>query len=51
MIGVVRLTVLNLIEKQLIHLIVLMPSDGLRGDGSGYIAHEEADYERWIMKE
>jgi putative tributyrin esterase len=50
--GGAHLTALNLIEKQLIEPIVLvMPSDGLRGDCSCYIAHAEADYEQWIMQD
>ncbi len=28
-----------------------MPSDGLWGDGSGYLTHRTADYERWIVEE
>lgn len=28
-----------------------MPSDGLWGDGSGYLTHRAADYERWIVEE
>ena len=28
-----------------------MPSDGLWGDGSGYVPHADADYERWIVDE
>jgi len=33
-------------------LVLAMPSDGLWGDGSGYIKHGGgADYERWIMDE
>lgn len=50
--GGAHLTAFSLIEKQLIEPVVLfMPSDGLRGDGTGYIAHAEADYERWIMED
>lgn len=30
-------------------MIVAMPSDGLFGDGSGYVPHSDADYERWIV--
>lgn len=26
-----------------------MPSDGLWGDGSGYLTHRAADYERWVV--
>ncbi len=30
-------------------VVVAMPSDGLRGDGSGYVRHGDGiDYERWI---
>ena len=32
-------------------LVIAMPSDGLAGDGSGYVPHAEADYERWIVDE
>ncbi len=28
---------------------IVMPSDGLWGEGSGYLAHEDADYESWIV--
>jgi enterochelin esterase-like enzyme len=28
---------------------IAMPSDGLWGDGSGYVVHREMDAERWIM--
>lgn len=30
---------------------LLMPSDGLWGDGSGYVAHAAQDFERWIVDE
>jgi S-formylglutathione hydrolase FrmB len=30
---------------------LLMPSDGLWGDGSGYVAHGDHDAERWIIDE
>lgn len=32
-------------------LVLVMPSDGLWGDGSGYLPHHAADYERWIAEE
>jgi enterochelin esterase-like enzyme len=32
-------------------MVLVMPSDGLWGDGSGYVSHGEADYERWIVDE
>jgi enterochelin esterase-like enzyme len=30
-------------------LMIAMPSDGLWGDGSGYVPHAHADYEKWIV--
>lgn len=30
-------------------MILAMPSDGLFGNGSGYVPHRDADYERWIV--
>jgi len=32
-------------------MVLAMPSDGLWGDGSGYVPQTEADYERWIIDE
>lgn len=32
-------------------LVLAMPSDGLWGDGSGYVAHATQDFERWIVDE
>lgn len=32
-------------------LVLAMPSDGLRGDGSAYLRHPDADFERWIVDE
>ena len=50
--GGAHIAALNLIEKKLIRPFVLcMPSDGLRGDGSGYIAHADINYELWIMED
>lgn len=43
--------------QQLIHadqiqpMILAMPSDGLYGDGSGYVQHQNADYEKWIVED
>lgn len=50
MMGGAHRTTLELIEAgELGPLVVAMPSDGLRGDGSGYLRHDGgADYERWI---
>ena len=32
-------------------MMLAMPSDGLWGDGSGYLQHTEADYAAWVVKE
>lgn len=32
-------------------LVLAMPSDGLWGDGSGYVRHADQDFERWIVDE
>lgn len=38
-------------EGALPPVALLMPSDGLWGDGSGYLAHAAQDFERWIVEE
>lgn len=37
--------------SQIKPMILAMPSDGLYGDGSGYVPHRTADYEKWIVEE
>jgi S-formylglutathione hydrolase FrmB len=32
-------------------MVLAMPSDGLWGDGSGYVRHVSQDFERWIVDE
>jgi putative tributyrin esterase len=32
-------------------MVLAMPSDGLWGDGSGYLPHRTQDFERWIVEE
>ncbi len=32
-------------------LVLAMPSDGLWGDGSGYVRHAAQDFERWVVDE
>lgn len=50
--GEAHLTARTLIAQKLIPpMVLLMPSDGLWGDGSGYIPHTDADYEQWIVEE
>lgn len=36
---------------QISPMILVTPSDGLWGDGSGYFAHNGKDFERWIMED
>ncbi len=31
--------------------MLIMPSDGLFQDGSGYLTHQTADYEKWIVED
>ena len=50
--GEAHLTARALMTQKLIPpMVLLMPSDGLWGDGSGYIPHADADYEQWIVEE
>ena len=50
--GGAHRTAARLIESGAIGPVALaMPSDGLWGDGSGYVSHPDADYERWIIDE
>lgn len=50
--GGVHRTAHRMIESgELQPMILAMPSDGLWGDGSGYLPHLIGDYEQWIVKE
>lgn len=50
--GGVHKTALQLIEEGAIQpMIVAMPSDGLWGDGSGYLPHAQANFEQWIVND
>ncbi len=50
--GNAHTTAQNLIETgQINPMILAMPSDGLYADGSGYVVHRTADYERWIVED
>ena len=47
--GNAHTTVQNLIDAgELPPMILAMPSDGLWGDGSGYVPHHGQDFEKWI---
>lgn len=48
----VHLQAMELIETTAIPpMIIAMPSDGLWGDGSGYLAHDNLNFERWIAED
>lgn len=36
-------------DKTAVPMLIAMPSDGLWGDGSGYVPHAHANYEKWIV--
>ena len=38
-------------EDKIAPLMLVMPSDGLTGDGSGYLPHLSKDHENWIMQD
>jgi enterochelin esterase-like enzyme len=38
-------------SRELPPMILAMPSDGLWGDGSGYLPHNHLDFERWIAED
>ena len=47
--GGAHLTAARLIQAgEIPPMVLAMPSDGLWGEGSGYLRHEHADYEAWI---
>ena len=49
--GVHR-TAMKMIEGGEIEpMVIAMPSDGLWGDGSGYLPHNHKDFEKWIVKD
>src|SRR6266446_4773753 len=50
--GGVHLTAQRLISADAIPpMVICMPSDGLWGDGSGYVSHRAKNFERWIVEE
>ncbi|RMG19081.1 MAG: esterase family protein, partial [Bacteroidetes bacterium] len=50
--GGAHLTAQRLIQSGRISPMVLaMPSDGLWGDGSGYVPHARQDFQSWIVEE
>src|SRR6266446_2578975 len=52
MCGGAHLTAARLITEGAIRpMALVMPSDGLWGDGSAYCAHEDIDFEKWIAQD
>lgn len=50
--GAAQVTLSRLMtEENLPPMALAMPSDGLWGDGSGYLRHRDADYAAWIVDE
>lgn len=50
--GAAHLTAQRLINEGAIRpMLIVAPSDGLRGDGSGYLPYPEADFECWIVED
>lgn len=50
--GKAHKTAQQLIDSgQIKSMILVMPSDGLYGDGSGYVPHQTTDYEKWIVED
>jgi enterochelin esterase-like enzyme len=50
--GGAHLTAARLVESgEVPPMALVMPSDGLWGNGSGYVPHADADHERWIVEE
>lgn len=47
--GVHRIVAEMIASGEIPPMVLAMPSDGLWGDGSGYIPHASCDYEAWIM--
>ena len=49
--GVHRTAQRMLEQGEIGPMVIAMPSDGLHGDGSGYLTHPGLDVERWIVEE
>lgn len=50
--GGVHLKVNELIKQGVLPpMILVMPSDGLWGDGSAYLGHSNFDFEKWIIED
>lgn len=48
----VHIQVRDMVRKKIIPPVMLVfPSDGLWGDGSGYVPHDGCDFEKWIAED
>ena len=48
----VHITAMKMIQnKEIPPMVIAMPSDGLWGDGSGYLAHNQRNFEQWIVED
>lgn len=49
--GVHRTAEHMIAEKEINPMLIAMPSDGLWGDGSAYLPHNNLDFEKWIAED
>jgi len=50
--GGVHFSALKMIQNgEIPPMVIAMPSDGLWGDGSGYLPHKNKDFEKWIVED
>ncbi|MBM3177111.1 MAG: esterase family protein [Bacteroidetes bacterium] len=50
--GKAHLILLDMMQKKQVEpMVLVMPSDGLYGDGSAYVPHNDANYESWIVRD
>ena len=49
--GVHRTALQMIQSKEIRPMVIAMPSDGLWGDGSGYLSHNQKDFEKWIVED
>jgi putative tributyrin esterase len=49
--GVHKTTQCLIDEARIQPMLLIMPSDGLFGDGSGYLPHHKENYEQWIVED
>jgi enterochelin esterase-like enzyme len=50
--GEAHITAWNMIRQgEIPPMVIAMPSDGLWGDGTGYLPHNGMDFEKWIVND